>query len=92
MDVRFTQRVAKRLRTWDLRQLQNFKEIPEMLGFDSKHPAGHPKVQFLRILVNHCKKSAVKHSIEKPIMLNFVNFSTTFYLRLWILEGIQSFP
>ena len=46
MDVRFTQRVAKRLRTWDLRELQNFKEISEMLGFDSKHPAGHPKVQF----------------------------------------------
>ena len=30
----------------------------------------------------NCKKSTVKHSIEKPILLTFVNLSTTFYPRL----------
>ena len=55
-------------------ELGNFKKIPEILGFDGKYPANHLKVKFWRVLVKNRKKLAVKHSIEKPILLNFVNF------------------
>ena len=63
-------------------KLGNFKKIPEMLGFDGEYPAVHPKARFWRFLVKNYKKSAVKHSIEKPILLNFVNLSPTFCPRL----------
>ena len=44
-------------------------------------------------MAKHWKKSAVKHSIEKPILLNFENFSPKyFYSRLEIFEGVQIFP
>ena len=65
-----------------LRKLGNFKKIPEMLGFDGEYPAVQPKAKFWHFLVKNCKKSAVKHSIEKPILLNFVNLSPTFCPRL----------
>ena len=53
-----------------------------MFGFNGEYPAVHPKVKFWRFLLKNCKKSAVKHSIEKSILLNFVNFSPTFCPRL----------
>ena len=37
-------------------------------------------------MVKNCAKSAVKHSTEEPILLNFVNLSTTFRPRLYIGE------
>ena len=40
---------------------------------------------FGRFLIKNRKKSAVKHSIEKPISLNFVNLSPTFCPR--VFEG-----
>ena len=46
-----------------------------MLGFDGEYPAVHPKAKFLHFLVKNCKESAVKHCIEKPILLNFLNLS-----------------
>ena len=46
-----------------------------MLEFDGEYPAVHPKAKFL-------KKSAVKHSMEKPILLNFVNLSPNLCPRL----------
>ena len=63
-----------------------------MLGFDGEYPAGHPKAKFWDVLVTNRKKSTAKHSIEKPSLLNLVNFSTTVCPRLWIFEGVQSFP
>ena len=68
----------------DLRKLGNFKKIPEIRGFDGEYPAVNPKAKFWRFLVKNCKKSAVKHSVEKPILLNFVNLSSTFCPRLYI--------
>ena len=44
-----------------------------MLGFDGEYLAGHPKFS-----LKTPKKSAVKHSIQKLILLNFVNLFTTF--------------
>ena len=65
-----------------LRKLGNFKKIPEIIGFDGKYPAVHPKAKFLCFSVKTCKKSTVKQSIEKRILLNFMNSSATFYPRL----------
>ena len=42
-----------------------------MLGFDGEHPVGHRKAKCWSFFV---EKSAVKHSIEKPILLSFINF------------------
>ena len=39
-----------------------------MLGFDGEYLAVHPKANFFSVK-NH-KKSVLKHSIEKPILLN----------------------
>ena len=43
-----------------------------MLVFDDEYLAVHPKVKLWRFLVKNCKKSGVKHSIENPILLNFL--------------------
>ena len=43
-----------------------------------------------RFLAKSCKKSVVKQSIEKPILLNFVNLSPTFCpLLAAVLRGIS---
>ena len=52
------------------------------IGPKGECSAGHPKAKFRRFFVKNCKKLAVKHSIEKPILLNFVNLSTTLSPRL----------
>ena len=36
----------KKKKTEDLRKLGNFKEIPEMLGFDGEYTTVHPKAKF----------------------------------------------
>ena len=53
-----------------------------MLGFDGQYLAGHPKAKLWRFSVKNRKKLAVKHSTEKPVLLNFVNLSKTFCPRL----------
>ena len=49
-----------------------------MLGFDDEYSAGHTKAKFCCFSVKNRKISGVKHFIEKPILLNFVNLSTAF--------------
>ena len=79
----------------DLRKLGNFKKVPEILRFNDNYPTGHLKVKFEHFLVKSWKKLALKHSIEKTILLNFVNLSTTFCPRLseetdfhfWLIPG-----
>ena len=39
-------------------------------------------IQLQSSSVKHRKKSSVKHSMVKPILINFVNFSTIFCPRL----------
>ena len=77
VNVWVASRATKGLKTLD---------FPEMLGFDGEYPAGYPKAKLWRFFGKSCKKSTVKHSIEKPILLDIVNFSTTFCPRLW--EGL----
>ena len=78
VSVRVASRIAERLKTQDLRKLGNLKKIPEILGIDGEYPTVQPKSKFGRFVVKNCKKSAVKHSIERPILLNFVSLSPTF--------------
>ena len=42
-------------------KFKNFKKNPEMIGFDGE------KKQILTFVLENCQKSALKHSIEKPI-------------------------
>ena len=58
--------------------------MPEMFGFNGEYPAVNPKVKFWRFSLKNCKISVVKNSIEKPILLNFMNLSLTFCPRLYI--------
>ena len=51
-----------------------------MLEFDGEFTADHPKL-LAYMLENH-EKSAVKYSIEKHALLNFVNLSAMFCTRL----------
>ena len=57
-------------------KLRNINKILEMLGFDAT------KSQMLTFFGKNFQKSAVRHSIEKPVLLNFVNLSSTFRPRL----------
>ena len=53
----------------------NSKKTHGMLRTEVKYPAGHPNWKFLTVLLENCEKAAVKHSPEKPALLNFVNLS-----------------
>ena len=44
-----------------------------MFGFDGHYSAGHFKRQSLTFEPETHKKSAIRHSTEKPILINFVN-------------------
>ena len=53
-----------------------------MLGFDGEYPAIHPKAKFWHFSGKSRAKSAVKQSIEKPILLNFVDLYAIFCTRM----------
>ena len=42
----FPHELPNDLKLKDLRKLENFKKIPETLGFDGEYPAVHPKTKF----------------------------------------------
>ena len=73
----FPHELPNDLKLKDLRKLENFKKIPETLGFDGEYPAVHPKTKFWRLLVKN-SKTAVKHPYKK-----------LFFLISWIC--LQSF-
>ena len=56
-------------------KLKNISEIP---GIDGKCPVGHQKKQILTTVLENWKKSVVKHSIGKPILLNLINLLNFF--------------
>ena len=62
-----------------------------MLGFDSKYLPVHPTDKFSRFTVKNCKKSAITHSMGKPILLNFVNLSITSCPRLYTAKTPLTF-
>ena len=46
-----------------------------MLGIDGKVHTKLPKRQILTVVLQNCKKLALKHSIEEPAFLCFVDSS-----------------
>ena len=55
-----------------------------MLGINEKVFSCPPKTQILTFVLQNCKKSAVKHFMEKSLLLNFVDLFTLFRPRLQI--------
>ena len=51
---------------------RNFKKITEMLGFDCEYTVVEPKMKFWSFSIKNCERSALKNSIEKRILVNFV--------------------
>ena len=60
-----------------------------MFGFNCEYPAVHPKVKFSGFLLKNCKKSAVKHSIEKPVLLKILVFEKGNWLSKLIFKATQ---
>ena len=56
-----------------LRKLQIFKEVPERFG---EVLSWIEKSDILKIVLQKWEKSAVKHFIEKPMLLNFLHLSS----------------
>ena len=63
-----------RCETFDIIRWFVYLFISEILGFDGKYPTFHPRADLLRFLVKNCKKSAVKHSIEKSYFAQICEF------------------
>ena len=84
MNIRVASRVGKRLkkRLKDLRKVVNFTEILKMLEIDGKALSRPPKRQILTDMLQNYKISAVKYSIGKPMLFNFMNLSAAFCSRL----------
>ena len=71
--------------------LQSWKKtfVDFLFGFDEKYSARHPKAKFWRFLLKNGEISTVKQAIEKHVLLNFVNVSTTLCPRLWKIGYIE---
>ena len=80
--MRVVRKVTKQLKTQNFKKLRNFKEIPEMLGIEKVHIRSC-KGQILAVVLQECQKLAVNNSMEKPVVLSFVDFSTIFCPRLF---------
>ena len=63
--------------------------MSEMIWLDGEYPAVHPQVKFSDFLVRNCKNSTVNHSIEKLILLHFVNFSSKLQNK-FICNSVQA--
>ena len=55
-----------------------------MLRIISKILSQPPERHILTVVLQNYEKSAVKHFIEKPLLLGFLDFSTIFCPRLQI--------
>ena len=79
VNIQVVWRVVERLNIKDYGKLENFKEIPEILGIGGKVLAGHhQKGKFWQSSATSLLKISCKHFIEKHMSLNFVNSSTIF--------------
>ena len=58
-----------------------------MLGIDRQVLCRPPERQTLLVVLQNCEKSAVKYSIEKPMLLNFF-----FFVSRGILENLFCLP
>ena len=53
-----------------------------MLGIDRRVTSWLPRRNILTAVLQNCKNSAVKYSIEKPMFINFVDLSKIFCPKL----------
>ena len=81
--MRVVRKVTKQLKTQNFKKLRNFKEVLEMLGIEKKGLIRLCKGQILAVVLQECQKLAVNNSMEKPVVLRFVDFSTIFCPRLF---------
>ena len=63
-----------------------------MVKIDRKVLSRPAKKKILTVLLHNFKKSAVTHSIEKPMLLNFVDLSTIFCPRLQEIHCFYKCP
>ena len=61
-----------------LTKLGKSKEFIEMLEMDGQMLSRPRKRKTLTAMRHNCKKSTVKHSVERPMLFYFVGLSTTF--------------
>ena len=54
----------------------NFKKTPKIIEVGGNYSPSHAKDTLWPVVLDNCEKSAVKHSLEKPFLFNFVNLST----------------
>ena len=78
------------------RNLGNFKKITEML-IQWRAPSRPPNRNILTLVPENREKAAVKHFIEKPILLNFGNLSTIPFpmiitLKICIFDILHDIP
>ena len=72
------------LRPRILRNYKMSRKGPKCLKLMGKYSASHLKRQFWQFCYKTSKKkSAVTHSVQKPMLLYFMDFSTIFSPRLW---------
>ena len=50
------------------------------------------KKPIMTVVLENCKKLAVKHSLEKPILINFGNLSTIFFSEFVYYVQVLSHP
>ena len=70
---------------WRLRKLGKYKiyrKSLKCLEFIGKCSASYIKEKNLTVVLQKCKKSALKHSIQKTLLLNLVDWFTIFCPRL----------
>ena len=77
LNIRVDSRVSERVKTQNLRKIGCFKEILKCLRLVGKYSAYHAKCQKSAAIyvLQNCQKSAVRHFIEKPMLLNIVDLS-----------------
>ena len=46
VNVRVASRVTERRKTFEVKKLENFNKIPEILGFDGQYTTAHPQGKF----------------------------------------------
>ena len=83
MKVRVASRVTERRKTFEVKKLENFNKIREMLGLDGEYTTAHPQIH--RNLPKIHERSAISKAFYRKTYFtyrNFANLSAIFCPRL----------
>ena len=64
---------------WYLGELGNFMRILQIFVTDGELLSRSPQEHNLTAVLTNCEKSAVKHSIDKPMIFNFFDLSSILF-------------